>query len=77
MTDIPKFSLDFKCPKCGSDKCGTRLAPAPEVPADSRQRERLYWPLSGELMVQTCQICGHVQISRPLDYQPPEAPQGG
>ena|ERR1700735_22330 len=66
--ELPKFNLAFRCPKCGSDKCGTRLAQAPETDADRRTRERLKWP-PGELMVQTCQICGHVQISRPLDYQ--------
>ncbi len=74
MTDLPKFQQAFSCPKCGSNKCGTRLQPAPEAGEDLRQRERLRWPLSGELMVQSCQICGHVQISRPLDYQPPAGP---
>ena len=72
MTDsIGKFNQEFRCPKCGSDKCGTRLQPAAEVDSDRRQRERLHWPPAGELMVQSCQICGHVQISRPLDYQEP------
>lgn len=71
MSDIPKFTLAFKCPKCGSDKCGTRLDVPPESQQDSKRRERLQWPLAGELMIQTCQICGHVQISRPLDFQPP------
>jgi predicted RNA-binding Zn-ribbon protein involved in translation (DUF1610 family) len=69
---LKKFTLAFSCPKCGSDKCGTRLHQAAETGEDRRQRERLHWPSSGELMVQSCQICGHVQISRPLDYQPPE-----
>ena len=72
MTDnIKKFSLQFSCTKCGSDKCGTRLHASAETGEDRRQRERLHWPPNGELMVQSCQICGHVQISRPLDYQPP------
>lgn len=71
MSSLPKISLSFKCTKCGSDKCGTRLEPAPEVQADNLRRKRLAWPLAGELMIQSCQICGHVQISRPLDYQGP------
>lgn len=69
MFEIAKFTLEFKCPKCGSDKCGTRLQAAAETGDERRQRERLHWPSSGELMVQSCQICGHVQISRPLDFQ--------
>lgn len=69
MTDIlPKFTPAFLCPKCGSDKCSTRLEQTQEVQADLARRKRLAWPM-GELMVQTCQICGHVRISRPLDYQ--------
>lgn len=69
MIKLAKFSPQFRCPKCGSDKCGTRLDTAPEVASDAHRRRRLQWPELGELMVQTCQICGHVQISRPLDYQ--------
>lgn len=65
---IGKFSPQFQCPKCGSDKCGTRLDNAPETQADDIRRKRLRWP-TGELMVQTCMICGHVKISRPLDFQ--------
>lgn len=67
---LSKFSLLFQCPKCGSDKCGTRLEPAEETSQDRARRQRLSWP-PGELMVQSCQICGHVRISRPLDYQEP------
>lgn len=67
---LPKFSLEFRCPKCGSDKCGTRLEQAGETAQDHQRRQRLGWP-PGELMVQSCQICGHVRISRPLDYQEP------
>lgn len=65
---LPKFSLQFLCPKCGSDKCGTRLEQAEETSQDRARRQRLSWP-PGELMIQSCQICGHVRISRPLDYQ--------
>lgn len=75
MTTMPlkKFNKAFACPKCASDKCSTRLDTGPEVQADASRRARLKWPLGGELMVQTCQICGHVQISRPLDFQEPQA----
>ncbi len=80
MTEpLAKFSPQFACPKCGSDKCQTRLDTAPEVGADLQRRKRLQWP-QGELMVQTCQICGHVNISRPLDYKEPNyenKPQAG
>jgi hypothetical protein len=70
VSSIPKFSPQFSCPKCGSDKCQTRLD-APDKSNDSMmRRKRLAWP-PGELMVQTCQICSHVQISRPLDYVEP------
>jgi len=69
-TALPKFSLEFRCPKCGSDKCGTRLEQTEETAQDRTRRQRLSWP-PGELMVQSCQICGHVRISRPLDYQEP------
>lgn len=71
MTDLSKYMSIFACPKCASDKCSTRLDTSPEVAADGNRRSRLRWPLAGELMVQTCAICGHVQISRPLDYQTP------
>lgn len=74
MAALDKFSPKFQCPKCGSDKCGTRLDPAPEVATDYHRRKRLHWPEAGELMVQTCQICGNVKISRPLDYQEPQRP---
>lgn len=69
---LAKFSKDFLCPKCSSDKCGTRLDEQPERPQDAERRRRLGWPLQGELMVQSCQICGHVKVSRPLDFQPEE-----
>lgn len=68
MTDLPKFALAFLCPKCGSDKCSTRLDVPEQGQQDLARRRRLEWP-PGELMVQTCQICSHVQVSRPLDYQ--------
>ncbi len=71
--ELAKFSKEFSCPKCGSDKCGTRLEPAPENTQDRSRRARLQWPTNGELMVQSCQICGHVRMSRPLDYQEPTA----
>lgn len=74
MTEpLPKFQQAFACPKCGSDKCGTRLDAPAENQQDHARRHRLLWP-PGELMVQTCQICGHVQISRPLDYHEPTTP---
>lgn len=71
MTELKVFNKHFLCPKCASDKCGTRLDERPEKPQDAERRRRLGWPLSGELMVQSCQICGHVKVSRPLDYQEP------
>lgn len=67
-TTVKKFSPQFSCPKCGSDKCQTRLDVPDASTEFSLRRKRLQWP-GGELMVQTCQICSHVQISRPLDYQ--------
>lgn len=73
MSELKKFSNQFLCPKCGSDKCSTRLDTGPEVRQDTDRRSRLKWPLGGELMIQTCQICGHVQISRPLDFQESQA----
>lgn len=69
MTELPKFSREFSCPKCSSDKCGTRLDEQPSSSQDHDRRRRLGWPRLGELMVQSCQICGHVKVSRPLDYQ--------
>lgn len=72
MTELSKFSKDFSCPKCGSDKCGTRLENEPENNQDRTRRGRLQWPITGELMVQSCQICGHVKVSRPLDYKEQE-----
>jgi len=72
---MKKFSPTFACPKCASDKCSTRLDTSPEVSAERDRRARLKWPLAGELMIQTCQICGHVQISRPLDYSE-QVPEG-
>lgn len=71
MTELPKIEKQFLCPKCGSDKCGTRLDEQPSSSQDRARRSRLNWPPAGELMVQSCQICGHVKISRPLDYQEP------
>jgi len=68
--DISKFSPTFQCPKCHSDKCSTRLDLPAETEQDMLRRRRLKWP-QGELMVQTCNICGHVALSRPLDYQEP------
>jgi predicted RNA-binding Zn-ribbon protein involved in translation (DUF1610 family) len=69
-TAISKFTLQFLCPKCGSDKCGTRLDAPDNNQQDRARRARLHLP-EGELMIQTCQICGHVAISRPLDYREP------
>lgn len=71
-TELPKFEKQFLCPKCGSDKCGTRLDEQPSSSQDHERRRRLDWPRLGELMVQSCQICGHVKISRPLDFQEPQ-----
>ncbi len=75
MTDtcqvIPKFNPAFICPKCSSDKCSTRLDIPDTSTQDTQRRKRLQWP-TGELMVQTCAICGHVQVSRPLDYKEAE-----
>lgn len=77
MTELlKKFDNKFACPKCGSDKCSTRLDTGPEVRQDHDRRKRLQWPLGGELMIQTCAICGHVQISRPLDFVEPKAVGG-
>jgi transcription elongation factor Elf1 len=70
---IPKFNPAFTCPKCSSDKCSTRLDIPDTSTQDAQRRKRLAWP-AGELMVQTCAICGHVQVSRPLDYQEPSTP---
>ena len=71
MTVINKFSPKFSCPKCGCDRCSIRLDSMAAKGEDFQRRKRLEWP-SGELMVQSCDICGFVQISRPLDYQEPE-----
>lgn len=72
MTEaLAKFSSQFQCPKCGSDKCGVRLDTSDASTESRMRRTRLGWP-QGEIMVQTCQICGNVKISRPLDYQEPK-----
>lgn len=71
-TEIYKFQPAFSCPKCGSDKSSTRLDAQDTSTQDEQRRKRLAWP-AGELMVQTCAICGHVQVSRPLDYKEQEA----
>lgn len=73
--EIKKFVATFACPKCASDKCSTRLDTSPETSQDHERRKRIKWPTSGELMVQTCSLCGHVQISRPLDYSE-QVPEG-
>lgn len=69
--EITKFNPEQKCTKCGHDKFSTRFEEQPTIDQDRRRRERLGWP-TGELIVQSCQLCSHTIVSRPLDYQEPK-----
>jgi hypothetical protein len=68
LPELPKYTPDFKCPKCGSDKASVQFQASPEIAEEHRRRQRLGWPPAGELIVRGCQVCSFTAIFRPLDF---------